>query len=199
MLQHCFHLCYIFLLQLHCNNIPPMSYTVYISYKFWTDFSCFFLLMDYCIFFWNPQFFLKYYWYYCFTTTTFSTLWCFRLIKYCVWFYLPLHPVLFLSVLRGVRWVSTCHLWTRHAPLRRWPYLSQVPAQHLRLLPLPRLPAPEAPALGHEYRHGYSRNTTAEPHSGERARARHWTSTNTTTSTTGSGEKYQCQDRGRGD
>lgn len=101
MLQHCFHLCYIFLLQLHCNNIPPMSYTVYISYTFWTDFSCFFLLMDYCIFFWNPQFFLKYYWYYCFTTTTFSTLWCFRLIKYCVWFYLPLHPVLFLSVLRG--------------------------------------------------------------------------------------------------
>lgn len=83
MLQHCIHLCYIVLLQLRCNNIPPMSYTVYISYKCWKDFSCFFLLMDYCILFWNPKMFLEYY---CFTTTTFSTLWCFRLIKYCFGF-----------------------------------------------------------------------------------------------------------------
>lgn len=71
--------------------------------------------------------------------------------------------LLFNSFLCEMQWLCMFPLRTHHAPLRRWAHLPKVPAQHLWPLPLPRLPAPEAPA---RWCRGERRgSTTAEIHS----------------------------------
>lgn len=76
-----------------------------------------------------------------------------------------LFAVLLLSVsfLCGMRWAGRFPSRSHHAPLQRWDHLPKVPAQHLRPLPLPRLPAPEASP--HWRRGEHRRSATAETHS----------------------------------
>lgn len=52
-----------------------------------------------------------------------------------------------------LQWSSRASPQNRHAPLKRRAHLPQVPTQHLWPLPLPRMPAPEAPACQRWDRH----------------------------------------------